>query len=153
MQGIDTRELRELDEKLSDLLKRMPEKRRGLHERLGTEAKALVDSAIGGEGTVQGWQEKHIGSRGGYAAIRPKKGYVSTKKGKTYAYGYITNALENGHRTRGPSGTAKRHRLTRAEHVSVSGKHFYSAARTNLETKALKLAEEFLDEAARELEG
>ena len=47
----------------------------------------------------------------GYAAVRAK----ADTELRGYAAGYITNALENGHKVRGPSGHAKRERESRRE--------------------------------------
>ena len=56
-------------------------------------------------------QEVYTGDGGGYAAVRAK----ADTELRGYAAGYITNALENGHKVRGPSNDAKRKRKYRRE--------------------------------------
>lgn len=87
--------------------------------------KAIVDEEIGGSGKVRSWQEKYVGSKGGYAAVRPKKETwteATKKKGNRYAVGYVTNAINSGHR-------APRAQFA---YKSVRGKFFYQRASVKL---------------------
>ena len=88
-----------------DALQRdFPAMKRELLEELGRELLSRVQGKIPGTGTVRGWQERYIGSKNGYVAIRPKaKTYQTTAGGKRYAVGHVTNAIEGGHKHRGPS--------------------------------------------------
>lgn len=129
-------------------LKKFPERRRVYHVRIGERALGMVRGEIGGTGKVQGWQENYVGSRGGYAAVRPRPG----KHGK-YAVGYVTNAIENGHRTRmSKKGGARRRRGAKD---FVLGRGFYRAVINSgeLENAALEEAELLMDEIESILEG
>lgn len=90
--------------------------------------------AITGLKELAAAQEYRVGSGKGYVAVRAKA--------KTdldgYAAGYVTNALENGHAIRRPSGAAKRKRASRAKVAAVRGKYMYRGVR---ETEAAQLAE------------
>lgn len=90
--------------------------------------KAIVDQAIGGSGKVRGWQSQYVGSKGLYAAVRPRaKTYTeATKGGKRYAVGYVTNAVNSGHKY----PTNKMGYRSRAG--SVAGKQFYQNAAEQL---------------------
>ena len=86
----------------SELLKRFPEEKRRVLFEVGQELLTQVRQEIGGKGKVAGWQDIHMGSKGGYVAVRARaKEYQTTKSGKRYAVGYVTNAIEGGHRTGG----------------------------------------------------
>lgn len=90
--------------------------------------KAIVDQAIGGSGKVRSWQGQYVGSKGLYAAVRPRaKTYTeATKGGKRYAVGYVTNAINSGHRfPRDAWGY-------RSRAGSVPGKKFYQNAAERL---------------------
>lgn len=87
--------------------------------------KAIVDEEIGGTGKVRNWQEQHIGSAGFYAAVRPRKQTwteATRKKGNRYAVGYVTNAINSGHRAPHAQFAYK----------SVRGKFFYQRASAKL---------------------
>lgn len=75
-------------------------------------AKSITASGLQDtHGKVRSWQELVKGSGGGYVAIHPKpRTYIVTKTGKKYAVGHVTNAIENGHKVRFPSGKAERYR-------------------------------------------
>ncbi len=116
------------------LLKEFPAKRREFLERMGQQLLADVRREIGGEGKVAGWQEKHMGSRGGYVAIRAAaKTYQTTMGGKRYAVGYVTNAIENGHRVRTPAVRGAKGYRSRAEKAAVPGRWFYQTVRQRLD--------------------
>ena len=129
---------------LDDLQKRLQAvidgslgRRREMHERIAERLLQTVQGEIGGSGKIAGMQEAAVGSGGGYAAVRPRKGKDRTG----YAYGAITNAVESGHAIRRPAGFAKGYRA-RIRKRYVLGKHFYQASRT----EALRIA---LDEAGK----
>ena len=112
------RQLELLAERFAKSAEAFPDICREVLKKAGRELLPAVRRGIGGTGTkVRYWQELHMGSRGGYAAVRPKaKTFVQTKRtGKQYAVGHITNAIESGHKTRGGGGR-------------VPGKHFYQGA-------------------------
>lgn len=145
----------ELDRALAELLQEFPEERRALHNELGDILKEGVDGAISQSvndehGRVRRWQVKHVGSGGGYAAIRPAGSAEGGGTG-TESAGAITNYLEEGHKIRPPAGG--RGYRPRIRVVSVSGRHFYQSAGTSIEAKAIRLAEAFTDKLGKKLEG
>lgn len=161
MQSVDISGLDALDRALSELLEEFPEKRRELHDALGTAAKQEVDRAItasginDAHGNVRRWQIKNVGSGGGYAAVRPAG---SSENGGTgpNSQGAITNYLENGRNVRRPSEESLSDESgyrPRIHAVYVSGYHFYQKAKADLEPKAIRIAEEFVEGLARRLEG
>lgn len=118
-------DLETIARQLEGSVPRLREVRRRCLEEAGEEALAAVQGKIGGSGKVQDWQTVYLGSRGGYAAVRARAG-TYTDTGRTlYAVGYVTNAIENGHRVRPASGTAKRSRPSRASMSFVPGRHMY----------------------------
>lgn len=153
MQSIELEGLKKLDEDLKTLLEEFPEARKKLHERLAKIAKEDVDRQINTSGIndsigkVKGWQESHVGSGGGYAAVRPEKGKTGPN-----SPGAITNYLESGHRIRGPSGKSKYYR-PRIKKPYVDGYHFYQSASVAVESKAIAEAKKFVEEMAKKLEG
>lgn len=123
---------------ISDLIKRLEkspkviqEAKRQAFQTAAPKLKALVQAEIGGSGKVQRWQEGYVGSKGGYAAARPLADtFIETKgkqKGfragpKKYAVGYVTNAINSGHRApRDKWGYRTSSRV-------VAGKQFYQRA-------------------------
>ncbi len=93
-------------------------------------------------GKVAGWQEHHLGSGGGYAAVRP----VAKTFHKGYAVGYITNALESGHRVRYPSGYSKRY-VPKVTRDKTRAFLFYK----NSEREATRLAQEAAERVAQKV--
>ena len=80
---MDSSDLDRLLASWEDLLKDYPDMKRELLEKLGRSLLEDVRSEIGGGGQVQGWQERYVGSRNGYVAVRPKaKTYKTTAGGK-----------------------------------------------------------------------
>ena len=153
MPGISIDALDGLAKDLETVLKESKEMRRELHEEIADVLKETLDANIDaglndGNGHVKAMQEKHVGSGGGYAAVRPKKG----KNDKGLAYGTLTNYLEIGHRIRPPSGTYKRYR-PRIKVAYVNGRHFYQTTRGEIEAKVIGLVEQFADRIAEKLEG
>jgi hypothetical protein len=153
MESVEVDGLKELEEDLKAILQELPEARRGLHERIAKIAKEEVDRQIDASGLddktgkIKSWQESHVGSGGGYAAVRPVKGSTGAN-----SPGAITNYLESGHRIREPSGKVDKYR-SRIKKPYVGGYHFYQAAGTVLEAKAISEAEKFVEEIRQKLEG
>lgn len=152
MQTVDTKAVSAFDHALNDLLQEFPEMRRELHEQLGALAKQEVDAAIASSGLqdtgghVRHWQEVHIGSGGGYAAVRPQGGQTGAN-----SPGAITNYLENGHNIRPPTGKAGYRPRIRVAYVN--GYHFYQTAGSAVEAKAIRLCEQFAANLAKRMEG
>lgn len=118
--------------------------------------KQAVDSQIGGTGKVRSWQSQFVGAKGGYAAVRPQKGtYIETKgkQGgfragpKRYAVGYVTNAINSGHRS--PRNTWG----YRTSAGAVAGKQFYEAAEAQLPRIAQAAGEQIVQELVQHMEG
>lgn len=134
MQSMEITGLKELVAALDAAPGVIREARAEFFEEAGAKLLADVQSRIGGTGRVAGVQEYRVGSGKGYVAVRAKA--------KTdldgYAAGYVTNALENGHPIRQPTGAAKRKRPSRARVSAVRGKYMYRGVR---ETEAAQLAE------------
>ena len=138
MQSINLDGIEKISDKFNELLEKFPEMRRKYHEEVAKETQDLVKGGFG-NGKVASWQEKHVGSKGGYSAVRPMaKTYYAN-----YAVGYITNSVTSGHRTRPAS--PKRHR-PRTNYVS--GKHVY----IDKEVTARIMAERKAEEMTREIE-
>lgn len=141
-----------LQEDLKRLAEELPEMRREAHERLSKQMLAEVRKDLSqraGEstGTVAGWQEAYVGTKGGYAAVRPK----ANTNHKGYAVGYITNAIENGHAIPRPSGKWKHYRA-RIKHRYVIGIKFYNQASSKLEKMAIEEANSLADNIQKSLQ-
>ena len=146
---VDTSGLDALLESWDALLRQFPDAKRELLERIGPEMLARVRQEIGGTGKVAGWQELHYGSGGGYAAVRPARdAYQTTRSGRRYSAGYITNAIERGHRvpSRRQWDAPYRNRRTVA---AVPSRWFYDTVRQMLpdmaESEVRALAERIVD--------
>jgi hypothetical protein len=152
MQSVELNGLRDLEHDFEHILREIPGARRRMHEEIGTAVLAEVRDNITSTGVrdtrgrIKGYQEHFVGSGGGYAAVRAVQGTGS--KGSSNSPGAITNYLENGHKIRKPSGTAKRRRKGRAKKPYVDGYGFYEAARNNAEPVALAAAERYVDSVA-----
>ena len=115
MQKIELKGLEEIDQ-LCKKLKSSPEvfarARRECFEEASRELKRLVDYSIstsleGDVHKIQSWQERIVGSEGGYAKVKPKADTWTerTKKtGNRYAVGAVTTAIVAGHDFPSPSG-------------------------------------------------
>lgn len=156
MQSIELDGLDRLLDGWESLQRDFPGMKRELLEELGKQLLDDVRREIGGSGTVQGWQERYVGSRNGYVANRPKaKTYKTTARGKKYAVGYVTNAIEGGHKHRRPSAQKRdgyRYR-PRIDDPAVPGKHFYAAVRSTLGNVGQQEVQALAAEIARRLEG
>lgn len=138
------------------LQKEFPAMKRDLLEDLGKQILSGVQSKIPGTGTVRGWQERYIGSKNGYVAVRPKsKTYKTTAGGKKYAVGYVTNAVEGGHKHRRPSQTPREGYKYRARInvPAVPGLHFYASVRSQLSGMGAEQLRTLAAEVAARLEG
>ena len=128
---VDTTSLDRLVESWDALVQRFPQQKRAALATLGAELLQRVRSEIGGTGKVAGWQAPHMGSGGGYVAVRAKANtYQTTKSGKRYAVGYVTNAFEGGHKIRKHQG-GKGYR-SRVNVAAVPGRWAYDAVRRQL---------------------
>ena len=151
MQGVDFSGLNELDDMFNEILNDFPDKRRELHEDMKQMLKREVDSSISGSlndnnGLVKSWQEARTGSGGGYAAISAKRNTFHNE----YAVGYITNALENGHRIRPPKRQSKYYR-SRVKQARVEGRSFYQKSISNAISKAIDMTRQMVDELTNEM--
>ena len=151
-QSIKISGLDEFAKDLDQLRDRLPQKRKEAHQRLSRKMlsqvkNALREKAKSSSGKIESFQEGVVGSGGGYAAVRPK-----SDRYEGYAMGHITNAVENGHAVRKPSGSLKKYR-PRGKHKYVIGLAFYQAAGKNLEKMALDEANRIADEIEKELKG
>lgn len=155
MTGLDMGILHEFSAALDALVKDAPELQKELHTELASELKRALDGCISSavddsHGHVRSWQEKHVGSLGGYAAVRPAKNSVS-KGDHTYRMGELTAYLERGHRTRQPSGKANYR--PRLKNAYVNGRHFYSNTCSKIERMAINRAERLVNTISERLEG
>ncbi len=151
MSGLD----RVLD-RWDELLRDFPAMKRQLLEDLGKQLLSGVRGEIRGTGTVQSWQERYLGSKNGYVAVRPKADtYKVTAHGKRYAVGYVTNAIEGGHRHRTPSQQPRDgyHYRARINTPAVPGRHFYAAVRGRMEQMGQSEVQALAARVARRLEG
>lgn len=150
MQSVDLSGLDKIDKALKQLLKKAPDMRRKLHEELADQMqRAVVDniseSTERHTGNLQKWQEKYVGSGGGYAAVRA----VNTSMGAE-SPGAITNYVNSGHKIRrSADSTRKRRNYV----LYVDGRHFYQSAAKDIESIAVPLAEDFVRDMAQILEG
>lgn len=148
MQSVEVHYLEQLDKDLAKVLRESKASRRELHEQIAEAAKKAVDGQIDGglndeHGKIRRWQVKHVGTGGGYAAVRPVGGITGRD-----SPGAITNYLENGHKIR-PAGKTK----SRLNVAYVDGRHFYQESRPTVEAEAIKLAEAFAERLADMIEG
>ena len=133
------------------ILQEFPERRRELHERVGRAVQRELQRQIASSGIndssgrVRRWQVVHVGTGGGYAAVRPEKGKTGAD-----SPGAITNYLEGGHRIASPRGGKNYRPRLRVSYVS--GYHFYVNTSMRAESIAIGEAEAWADEIARELE-
>lgn len=134
-QTVDTQGLDRLMESWDRLLQQFPEAKRQVLERVGRDLLADVRAEIGGSGKVAGWQAPHMGSGGGYVAVRAKADtYQTTKSGKRYAVGHVTNSIEGGHKHGGHRGSSRKGYRYRPRYktAAVPGKWFYRTVRQDL---------------------
>lgn len=154
MQEIKKHGFKLLEDCFTDILLKSPKKRKELHERIAERLKNTIDAEIGSriedsDGKIQSWQEKAVGEKGGYAAVRPLSGKNGGGTGEG-SVGAITNYLESGHRISPPRGGKDYH--PRINVPYVKGYFFYEATGDEAERIALEEAERFADELADMLE-
>lgn len=167
MQEIELRGLEQID-RLAQKLAKSPEimarAKREAFQAAATEAKRIVDYSIstaleGNVGKVQRWQEAQVGSRGGYAAVRPKKDTwteATKKAGNRYAVGAVTNAIVSGHRfptpRRGSKGRNRYRERIVTTHQRVPGRPFYEDAKPQIQELAQQTAQRVLEKLLEHLE-
>lgn len=148
MQEIDLSEMQKFIDGLQNFTKRDVRKLfREEHESARDEMLRLVRGELPESRKVAGWQEKYVGSGGGYAAIRPE---IGSHEG--YAKGHITNAIENGHlvRARASQKSHGYHRYT--GRFRVEGLGFYKNARSAMKSVAQEHAKSLEDKIKNGLE-
>lgn len=156
MQSVDLCDIDRLLESWDRLLAQFPQDKTALLEDLGKELLSEVRQRIQGSGTVQGWQNYHLGSKKGYVAVRAKADtYKRTAGGRQYAVGYVTNAIESGHQHRRPSpekkvGYSYRPRI---KTPAVAGRHFYAQVRSRMERMGQAELERLAQGLVARLEG
>lgn len=153
--SIDARDLDRLVEKLSKSPEIIREAKRKAFEEAAPQLKQAVTVAIGGTGKVQSWQEQYVGSRGGYAAVRPKAKTFTEQngRGKRYAVGYVTNAINSGHAFPSTSGRNNRYRpRIKSGRQNVPGRGFYQAAEARVPEIAQAAAQKVVDALIAHLE-
>ena len=153
---VDASALTALAKRLEQTPQVLAEAKRWAFTEAAPKLKAAVDAEIGGTGKVRSWQGAFVGSRGGYAAVRPKKGLYSETKGaqkgfragpKKYAVGYITNAINQGHKPpRSKFGFNTGGRRT-------PGKQFYQRAQADAQGVAQEAGEQIIQAIIDHLEG
>ena len=147
---IDTSDLKRLLEKLDAAPDILEDARRRAMEEAAPKLKREVDAAIGGRGKVRSWQEERVGSEGGYAAVSPKsKTWTEVNgRGKKYAVGHVTNAIEHGHRFPSPTGKNQRYQpRIESGRMRVTGRYFYKQA----DGKTMEIAREAAAQVEAEL--
>ena len=155
---IDSSDLSRLIEKLEKSPEVLAKAKRQAVEQAAPKLKQLVDKEIGGTGKVRSWQGQYVGSKGGYAAARPKaKTYTEpSKTGKRYAVGAVTNAINRGHRYPGQGARdADSTRGKTRKYITglVKGRYFYEKAQDSVEGIAQKAADQVLQELKKYLGG
>lgn len=146
--NIDYSEIQDLTNKLKSSHQVIKAAKKAAFEAAAPQLKQAVDSAVGGTGKVRSWQQQFVGSKGGYAAARPRKG---THKG--YSVGHITNAINSGHRFPSPSGKNPRYRpRIRSGRQTVPGKHFYQKADAQTQAIASAAVSQVVEALTKHLE-
>ncbi len=156
---IDHSEIDRLVEKLEQAPLVIKEAKRQAFEAAAPKLQAVVQSEIGGDGRVRNWQEAYVGSKGGYAAVRPRAKTYAESRGPqtfeerkkephpTYAVSYITNAINNGHRTRQNKWGY------RTSGKTIQGKQFYQPAQGQVEQVAQEAAGQIVQALTEHLGG
>lgn len=157
MAGVELKGFERILRSWETLLDRFKTEKEKALERMGKQALQDVKQNIGGSGKVSGWQEPHMGSGGGYVAVRAKaRTYQTTKNGKRYAVGYVTNSVEGGHRTGGqrpgPKADGYRYR-PRYKKAAVPGWWFYDIVRRQMDGMSQDEMDELMKIIVDGLEG
>ena len=159
---LDTSELDKLLQKLEQAPEVFQQARREAFEAAAGELKQVLDQRIAstiddGRSKVRNWQGQFVGSRGGYAAVRPKADTFTepTKKdGNVYAVGYVTNAINSGHHYPG-QGARKTSKAGKTDtYVSgrVPGRYFYDKAQLQVNAIAKETCNKIVEELTKSLE-
>ncbi len=157
MQDVEIHGLNALCKSMEWILKETPKLQRDAHEFLGQKLLDVVQHNIQTHlnernGKISDWQSSHVGTRGGYAAVRAD----SSPSGPNGA-GAVTNYLENGHVVRTNMLHSKRQRrsLRQLRNQSsgnwVRGRQFYAASRNDAPRLLLAAANELADKIADKL--
>jgi hypothetical protein len=153
--SVEVKGLAELIDGFNSVVKDAPRMRRELHERMGEQLKHTVDSNIAtsglndSRGKIRNWQDKFVGSGGGYVAVRA----VATSTGPN-SPGAITNYLECGHRT--VLGSGRRPNRIRANDTRkawVDGFWFYKKSQADAKGIAEREVEKFVQQIKDRIEG
>lgn len=154
---LDTHELEKLAQRLAQSPQILREAKREAFKDAAPKMERDVTEQLGSSRKVYRWQEAHVGSKGGYAAVRPKaRTYAEDDKGRKtrYQVGYVTGAINSGHRVPSPSGRNKRYKpRIKSAAQQVPGKHFYQAAQANLPGIAQDAAEQVVHALMEHLQG
>lgn len=148
-------QIERLSKKLDAAPEVFQEARKRAFEAAAPEAKRIVDRHIGGSGKVRSWQEAVVGSKGGYAAVRPKKETwteASKRSGQRYAVGAVTNAIVSGHRFPRPSGRKDYKARIKISAQRVPGKPFYSQSAGEIEALAKRTANNIAEALMKHME-
>ncbi len=128
----------ELDQMFDDLLKKFPQKKRELVKNIGdkmyNQVISNIDSTVkeDGTGNLKAGVTKMLGSKGGYAAVKPNYGIAPH-----------THLVEDGHRI-----------IKNGNVVGwVNGKHMYRDALEQVADEAEKMAGDMVDELVGEIDG
>lgn len=147
---IDTSALGGLLDRLEQAPQVLKEAKHQAFQAAAPKLKAAVDAQIGGSGKVRGWQGAFVGSKGGYAAARPRaRTYAEDARGRKtkYTVAHVTNAIDSGHKApRNKAGY-------RASGRTVAGKQFYRRAQASAEQIAQEAAGQIVQALTAHLGG
>lgn len=151
---IDCSKLARLVEQLADAPEVIRAAKRKAFEDAAPKMKAAVDEGIGGTGKVKSWQEQVVGSKGGYAAVRPRASTFTEPngRGKVYAVGHVSNAIDKGHKFPNQAGKTKAYNTASGKQM-VKGKDFYGKAEGKVKQIAQEAVEQVEAELLKHLEG
>lgn len=146
-------ELDRLARDFEQLANDFPSKRARVIGAIGSELETEVQKRVPVErghkkyrrpsGTIRDAQVRHIGSGGGYVAIRPREGTAPQNSGnRRDSYKLITGALEVGHGTAGSKS---------GENQFVVGRYFYRQLQGKNVRVAEEIAKKHLDALRQEL--
>lgn len=157
------------------LFQEFPDARRRGAEAMGEAVRSELSTQIqatdletDAKGTVRTWQEVRIGSRGGYAAVSPRKEIARPREGKQHTYlgspvtqKQVTRWLERGHGTPATGRkrwnfvlkTKKWHQISeRRGGGYVKGRLFYSWTKMKAWEIAKRSANDVLSKIADEVD-
>jgi hypothetical protein len=153
-QTIEVNGIEELKNRLDSIMRESHDMRESIHTRVAVEMKRIVAGNVrhnlpnhDEHMTVQGWQTPHVGSGGGYAAVRAIKG----KTGRN-SPGAITNYLENGHKVK-IARTVIAAKRSKSKRMRVVGFGFYADSKTQAKRLALEASDELTRWVKGKIEG